>query len=212
MFDDLVNHSSNKSQRKVWKRLRNHNPMVSLIKQEVLMYITGDNKYGDWIETGTYKGHTSMFLSEVAKHVYTCEASKECYDHAIQKLSTIRNITAVHGKSSDCLDSFLEQSGDIVNIFLDAHWSGFGVDGTDNDMYPLTYKGHDDPPVIQELDVISKHLNNKKVTIVIDDFRCFVQESKVKGYPDPDAFIDWGKKYGFHWNVMQDLFILKNYV
>lgn len=74
------------------------------------------------IETGTYKGDTTLWLSDNFKRVYTIEVNKEYYIESSKRLlkTGVRNL---YGDSSELLSIILENT--LINkciIFLDAHW------------------------------------------------------------------------------------------
>jgi len=213
MIEELLDGASQRSIRRLWQGAKLHKPMLTMVKHEVLQFITRNNSDACWIETGTYKGQTTQFLSTLCDQVFTCEPSPELFEHATEFLSGNSNVTVKQGTSEQWLPEFLSELYPAnVNILLDSHYSGFGTDGSDNDMFPLTYCGENDPPVLAELDIISNYIEGvNRMSIIIDDFRCFTQEHKVAGYPDADEFVNWARYNGFHWNVIQDMFILKNY-
>ena len=213
MIEELLDGASPRSIRKLWQGAQLHRPMLTMLKHEVLQFITRNNSSACWIETGTYKGQTTQFLSTLCDRVYSCEASEKLYQHALERTQNNQNISLRLGTSEQWLPEFLSELYPAnVNIFLDSHYSGFGTDGSGNDLFPDTYLGENDPPVLAELDIIAKHTEGtEQVSIIIDDFHHYTQEHKMPGYPDADEFINWAKYHGYHWNVIQDMFILKNY-
>lgn len=104
------------------------------------------------IETGTYKGHTSMFLSYLFNSVHTTEINQSEYNDTYKILKNCSNITCHLGSSDKVFQHLLPSlKGERLFFYLDAHW---------NDFWPL----------LDEIREIGKtHFNN--CIIMIDDFK-----------------------------------------
>lgn len=102
------------------------------------------------IETGTYHGDSSLFLSELCPIVYTIEVRLDYYDHARQRF-TNKSIYTYHGDSRPNLRKILDELREDAFIFLDAHWQ-------------------DDWPLHDELKDLIERRNNRKNVIIVDDF------------------------------------------
>lgn len=106
------------------------------------------------VETGTYLGHGTQWLSECFKqnYVYTCEIMTNIYVRAKNNLANYPNVAVFNQDSIDLLNYLkLEKSlGNKPFFFLDAHW----------------YKKWN---LTQEV----KHIadNYDKAIILIDDFK-----------------------------------------
>ena len=129
-----------------------------------------------FIETGTYRGQTSIWASNHFKEIHTIEFSKEI--HAIAKENIKASGKKIHlyfGDSRSNLDKIYKSKSESALLWLDAHWcSG------------LSYGEEDQCPLIDELDVINKA--NHDDIILIDDARLFAAPpplpNETKYYPD----------------------------
>lgn len=113
-------------------------------------------KYG--IETGTYSGSTSVFLSDHLSLVHTIEINNENYNRSERNFQILdkNNIILHHGSSEVVFKTLLpkikEEIGDeYILFYLDAHW---------NDYWPL----------LDELELIFQYIKDKAI-IIIDDFQ-----------------------------------------
>jgi len=174
-----------------------HSPQF--IKQEVFL------KYGiknaKWIETGTCHGITTKFLADNYPQVYSIEPSKDLYDRAVQNFKG-RNVDLFNNCSENVLPDLLSKLNGDINFWLDGHYSG-GV----------TFKGKKDCPVEDELLAINENISNfTKITILIDDVRCFLAKSPdYDSYPSIDYLVDWSRKNKFYWRIEHDIFIMRNH-
>lgn len=102
------------------------------------------------IETGTYKGSTTLWFSDHFDAVTTVE-SNETYVQTLRRtFSSRKNIKLVHGDSGALLGAEIPSQGNVL-FYLDAHWGAY---------WPL----HD------ELRAIAKRAKGRCV-IIIDDFQ-----------------------------------------
>ncbi len=131
------------------------------------------------IETGTYHGHTTQWLAENFKQVYTIESNIKHIKIAgeywqSKPNSRVNSIGLFEADSSvyliDVINEVPEKSP--LMIFLDAHWYA--------------------NPVLAELDQIKE--SNRKPVLVIHDF-------KVPGHPELgyDIYPDQGIVYEWSW-------------
>ena len=104
------------------------------------------------VETGTWKGETTRFLSSCFDEVHTIEISDEHYKNAIETLKDRPNVHLHLGSSEKVMHEILPALSSKRTIFyLDAHW---------NEYWPL----------LDELEEIGKtHKDN--CIVVIDDFK-----------------------------------------
>lgn len=115
-----------------------------------------------FVETGTFKGKTSVWASGVFKDVYTIENSKALFDSTSKSLTAYKNIHPLYGNSSRQLGNVLSEIKQPAIFWLDAHWCGGN-----------TY-GNDEPcPLLDELRIIKQSGNNH--IIMIDDARFFLK-------------------------------------
>ena len=182
-----------------WKKRMYSEHSPQFIKEEVFL------KYGiknaKWIETGTCHGITTKFLADNYPQVYSIEPSKDLYDRAVQNFEG-RNVDLFNNCSENVLPDLLSKLNGDINFWLDGHYSG-GV----------TFKGKKDCPVEDELLAINENISNfTKITILIDDVRCFLAKSPdYYGYPSIDYLVDWSRKNKFYWRIEHDIFIMRNH-
>ncbi len=104
------------------------------------------------VETGTFRGDTTLFLAQRGLPVYTVEADSRNYGYASLRLLSKRNIFIHNGDSREFLLN-LSKNTEMVKadtfFYLDAHWE-------------------DDLPLRDELGIIFKHWD--KAVVMVDDF------------------------------------------
>ena len=154
-----------------------------LVKQNLFV------KYGvpqaQWVETGTFLGETTDFLSNSYSFVYSVEPEKELYKNAMKKFLN-QNVELFNGVSEDVMPSLLLRLKGDINFWLDGHYSA-GV----------TFKGNKDCPVEEEL---------------IDDVRLFLPTNTTySNYPSIDFLVDWARVNNFNWRVEHDVFVMRNF-
>jgi len=101
------------------------------------------------IETGTYYGDTTKWLSKHFEKVYTCEINSEYYKAALAELDGYDNVVIANQPSQEFLKTALEVAEGNVLVFLDAHWY--------------------DNPLLAELAIIRD--SGKKPVLAIHDFK-----------------------------------------
>lgn len=91
-----------------WKRGGYASPAPRRVKQAVLKrhHISG----GTWVETGTWMGDTTDFLSGIADHVWSIEPEPKLAASARERFLHRANVTIVEGLSEDHLGQFLSHS------------------------------------------------------------------------------------------------------
>ncbi len=169
------------------------------VKRKVLL----NNCYGKyWIETGTYFGQMTRFLSINSSQVWTIEPDLYLLENAKKISKRFNNIEFIHGTSETTLEKLLADVSKItkdLNFWLDGHYS----DG-------LTFKGEVDTPIKFELEVIRNFKKNfSNITIFIDDVRCFERNEGIyKDYPSLSHLVDWANQNEFDWKITHDIFIM----
>ena len=104
------------------------------------------------VETGTFMGNTTVFLSILFDDVYTIEIVEKTYTETASNLKDFSNVQCFLGSSDAVLVNLLPKlEGQRTLFYLDAHWE---------DHWPLR----------QELVEISK-THHDNCVIVIDDFK-----------------------------------------
>jgi hypothetical protein len=80
------------------------------------------------VETGTYRGTTTSWLSDFGLPVDTVEASARFHEFAKRRLADKRHVTLHFGSSRDLIDR-LTQQPEIAKarcfFYLDAHWEDY---------------------------------------------------------------------------------------
>lgn len=167
------------------------------VKQRVLMkYCVPE---APWVETGTYLGTTTKFLSARSPKVHSIEPATALYQAAERRFRST-NVVLHHGTSEEILPRLLADLLGPVNFWLDGHFSA-----------GLTYKSAKDSPLLDELAAIRANLPHMgDVVIFIDDIRCCVPlaQQREGGYPSLDELVTWARENGFSWHIEQDIMII----
>jgi len=148
----------------IWMQNDFQIPSPPNVKRSVLKRngIPGAN----WIETGTYLGETSFYLSKCFSHVTTIEPNADLYKRAKAKYKDIKNIEFILGASETRFEQAMQNHSGKLNIFLDGHYSGGITSRTD---YTT--------PLLIELDTIVSHIDRfDEIRLFIDDIRCMNPE------------------------------------
>lgn len=136
------------------------------------------NKYNidTVIETGTYKGNTTVLFSSIFDHVYTIEVSDTYYKEVSTKLAQYKNIKCIMGSSQTVLKRILPGLKEKrILFFLDAHWQSF---------WPLRH----------EIATIAKTHRDNSV-IIIDDIKVPGREEiPFDKYGDNECSLEYVKK------------------
>lgn len=154
---------------------------------------------GDWIETGTYLGDTSLSLSRKSPTVLTLEPSQKLYEFSSSRLKARKNVICLLGSSEDQFTKALELVSDKANIWLDGHFSG-----------DVTHLGATETPLFFELQAIEEALSRfTSIRVFIDDIRCCpLEERESNSYPTFEFLTNWGLKNGFTWFIGPDILVL----
>jgi hypothetical protein len=154
-------------------------------------------KNGVWVETGTYFGVTTKFLSERYPMVYSIEPSLDLYQIA-EKNFQGTNVELFNDVSENVLPKLLLNLVGPINFWLDGHFSE-GV----------TYKGLKNCPIEEELNAISDNLEQyENISIFIDDARCFLP-SENNDYPSLDFIVDWARDNKMVWRIEHDIIVIQ---
>jgi hypothetical protein len=130
------------------------------------------------VETGTFRGDTTAFLSRHFRETHTVEVVPALAELARERFRKNPSIKVWDGDSSEVLRSLLPQIKGAVLFYLDGHDSG-GITG----------KGAKACPVREELEIIY-NCGEKKVSVVIDDARVFGTDPD---YPTLGEVREWMK-------------------
>ena len=183
-----------------WIRSDFVSPSPSFIKRRCL--IRHGVADATWVETGTFKGQTTSLLAGHGRHVYTIEPEPTLFRNAQVALARFPNVDVLNGTSESVFPGLLPKITGDVNFWLDGHYSA-----------GRTFKGPKDTPIAEELDCILQNIGHfGKVTICVDDVRCFDPTlAGYEGYPPLDFLVDWARQNGFSWQIEQDIFFCKNH-
>lgn len=171
-------------------------PSATKAKRSVL------HRYGDpsdtWIETGTFMGDTTDFLSRSAAHVYSIEPQPQLYARAKQRFLERDNVTVIEGLSEDCIGALLDSITGPVSLWLDGHYSAGS-----------THKGPIDTPIRQELHEVAERIHSLDVlTVLVDDVRCFnPKDPQYASYPDRSWLVQWADSCALNWTIEHDIFV-----
>ena len=180
-----------------WKKRGFLENSPQLVKENVFL------KYGiknaAWIETGTYLGTTTKYLSNLFPHVYSIEPEPMLYASACKRFEG-KNVTLFNEVSENVFPSLLPKLTGNINFWLDGHYSA-----------GITFKGVKDCPVKDELSAIENNFSNfDKLSILIDDVRCFLPSNvDYSDYPSIDYLVDWARRMNLCWRIEHDIFIIQ---
>lgn len=140
------------------------------------------------IETGTFMGNTTAFLSALFDKVYTVEKyiTQEKADNYRKIHNACPNINFYNGDTIPLLSSILDKNPDTTFAFwLDAH------------------NGVSEVPLIEELETIAAKSNKKDHVILIDDGFDMGQEN----FPTFDEIYKTALKINSDYRVIQTNYI-----
>ena len=180
-----------------WKQRDYSGITPQFIKELIFVKYAIDG--ANWVETGTYKGTTTNFLSIRFPHVYTIEPAQNLYNTACKRFDG-RNVTLFNNVSEKIFPVLLPKLSGDINFWLDGHYSA-----------GKTFKGEKDCPIEAELNAIEENLENfTKLSILIDDIRLFLPESSnYSDYPSIDYLVDWARRLNMRWRIEHDIFIIQ---
>ncbi len=177
-------------------------PSPGRIKQAVLL--RNGAPASIWVETGTYLGDTSAFLSRHAKRVFTIEPAKTIHELAVRRLAPLGNVEVIHGASEDVFPKLLPGLAGDVTFWLDGHFSGGET--------WATHQGAKDTPIVEELEQIERNRSRfAKLSVLVDDIRSFEAPEQYKDYPTLDFLVDWARRNNLRWHIEHDIFVARNF-
>lgn len=154
-----------------------------------------------WVETGTFVGTSTRFLSSLGPKVYSLEPSPIFFDLSTERFNGRQNVEIIHGSSEDKLDEVLSRLSGPVNFWLDGHYSA-----------GATFEGESHCPVPLELEIISKHLSRLgRIAVMIDDAAHFASGlPEDKDYPSLDYLVDWARGHNLEWRIDSDIIVIRS--
>lgn len=115
-----------------------------------------------FIETGSCHGvGIQQALDAGFKKIYSIELSPTFYKECVNRFKGVSEVNLILGDSHLVLDELLNKINEPITFWLDGHYSG-----------PDSVRGVYESPLIQELEVISRHFIKTHV-LIIDDLRCW---------------------------------------
>ena len=181
-----------------WRLRGFESPSPVFVKHACLLRNASPNE--TWVETGTYLGQTTEFLSDFANIVYSIEPEETLFEAARRKFERLGNVHIIKGLSEHILPDLLPDLSGSINFWLDGHFSS-GV----------TFKGPQETPILDELSCIAQNIDRfGRLCIFIDDVRCFDPTvERYAAYPALNRIVGWAVENGFSWTIEHDIFIAK---
>jgi len=178
-----------------WSKSNYASPAPRQVKKKVMSRYNLPNC--TWIETGTYLGDTTLFLSKISSRVISIEPSELLYLKAVKRFRNVSNIELLNKTSEEAFHDVLSKLSGNLCFYLDGHFSGEG-----------THLSNKETPIELEIKSISSLKKNfDNLVVMIDDFRLF---SVDPSYPKREYLVDWAIKNELKWSVQQDIFIASN--
>ena len=164
-----------------------------VVKADLIRRIVKKYDYKILIETGTYLGSTTIFLSNFFTKILTVELDKDLFLKTKKKLEKLNNVEFFNDDSESFLKKIIPTIKEKSIFFLDAHYSG---PGTSN------LKG--ETPCIKELKEISKSDIKDHIIIIddISDFSISANKQKLSEIIDIIEKISANYKFYFEYDMM----------
>ena len=131
------------------------------IPKDFVIKIINSHNFENFVETGTFKGETTIWAAKKFKKVHSIEAYKPLFDEMSSKYSTIDDLVLHFGKSEDKLPDIIQKLDGPAIFWLDAHYSGEG-----------TFGNSEKCPLINEIEIINT--SNFDNIVLIDDAFVFL--------------------------------------
>jgi len=129
--------------------------------EELVLLLQKHYYCSTFVETGTFKGKTSVWASKHFEKIFTVEYSKALFDDVVTQYGHIENINFLFGDSRLHLKNIVNKLSNSSIFWLDAHWHGKN-----------SYGSEDQCPIIDEIRIIrSSPINH---IILIDDASLFL--------------------------------------
>lgn len=181
-----------------WRQRGFAAPSPDFIKRTVLL------RHGwpeaTWVETGTYRGDTTVLLAASARRVVSLEPADALYAAARQRFANTPNVELINATSEAAFPTLLPKLEGGVCFWLDGHFSG-----------GPTFKGPNDTPILDELATIAGHLARwPRVAVLVDDLRLFTGAVHAYGpYPPLAKLVEWAQANGLAWHIEHDIFVAR---
>jgi len=132
-----------------------------------------------FIETGTYKGQTSLWAADNFECVVTIEGDGNRYGKTKPVFKDKPNVEPIYGDSRTALQPIVSKLRKPALIWLDAHWCG---------NYDKSVGTMGECPIEDELKTLAKY--KTRHIILIDDARLFVNPPPMPHDPDQWPTLD----------------------
>jgi hypothetical protein len=113
------------------------------------------------VETGTFLGDTTHFLSSRGYHVLSVEIDPQLATLARARFNRDENVQIIEGDSGKLMPGLIAELDQPALFYLDGHYSGSG-----------TGKGEHETSVVKEVEAILAGARDRSF-VIIDDARCF---------------------------------------
>lgn len=150
-----------------WTRVQDDILLLPFEKRERLANIAKHFQVSAFVETGSYRGETAVFMSQFVSVVISVEIDPLNSEFARQACAGLANVKIHTGRSEDILPSIIESLNGAVLFWLDAHYQTGMI------------MGRRRCPIFDELAAILARRQIEPI-IVIDDARKFIW---VNGWP-----------------------------
>lgn len=152
------------------------------------------------IETGTYLGETTSFLSSFSSNVISFEPHPKLFDYNLKRFRNNKKIKILNSESQVLLEECLEDLSGSVNFWLDGHFSGAGTYG----------KSEHSSPIMDKLRIIFEWIGHGNVAnIAIDDARLF---DGSEGYPTLLYLAQLIDCYDYQVKIINDIILINRIV
>ena len=141
---------------------------------ETVVQLVKDLKVDCIVETGTFLGTTTAFLSESFPElpIYTVEVNFKTFLKAEENLKPYPNIKMISGSSEKVLETLLPQLKEKrILFYLDAHWEEYW-------------------PLLDEFEAIRKNAKDN-CCIVIDDFKVPYRQFQYDMYKEQPLDVEY---------------------
>ncbi len=137
---------------------------------DLIFELAAEFSIKNFVETGTYEGHTAIWAAENFEKVFTIEFSEHFYRAAFDSCRHLENVKFIFGDSRTQLEKIVGELKEPAVFWLDAHWSG-----------GATYGENDQCPLLEELKIIGGKSDD---FIFIDDARLFTSPPQSPHRPE----------------------------
>lgn len=163
-----------------------------------------------FVESGTFHGDTTRFLSQKSPKVVSLEPMEHLYLGSKKRLSDLSNVMLINKSSEEGFQEAIRHAEtDDLCFWLDGHFSKGD-----------TFCGEQDTPIIFELETIADGYRTGRIrntVVFVDDVRLFAQQYKQlpenparEGYPPLFWVASWAENLGLNWFIEHDIFVAKS--